>query len=68
MSLAAEELMVLESGLAMVRAAIAVDYPKSPYAPNPDQAKAHLQLAEWAAAVMREQYRAAAAALARPDD
>ena len=68
MQLVKEEMKVLASAVSMVLAAIEADYPKSPYGPNHDQAKAHLRVAEWAEGVAREQFRAAAAALRRPVD
>ena len=62
-----EELQNLELALAMLRAAIAVELPKSAHAPNLDQALAHARVAAWASEVVHEQYRAAMAAL-EPSD
>lgn len=58
-----EEWQNLEWALAALRAAIAVEMPKSAHAPNLDQAQAHERLAVWASEVCHEQYRAAMASL-----
>ena len=61
--LLAEELRALELALIAVRAAIAVEFPKSPTDPAVQQALAHRQLGRWLLAEAEEQERAMLAAM-----
>jgi hypothetical protein len=58
-----EELDGLELALCMVRAEIAVEYPKSPFGPSVRQALAHRQLGHWLLEEAEEQERAMLAAM-----
>lgn len=62
-----EELQQLELALCAVRAAIAVCYPKSPWAASARQALAHRQLGRWLLEEAAEQERAMKAAMEGPE-
>lgn len=61
-----EELRRLELALCVVRAAIAVQYPKSPSGSLAQRALAHQRLALWLTAEAEEQVRAMLAAMKLP--
>lgn len=63
-----EELQSLELALCAVRAAIAVEYPKSPSAASVQRALAHRQLGRWLLEEAAEQERAMRAAMELPEE